>query len=207
MSKQLDPSVVSSLGDAVRELELQSCAEVVVEVRARSGSYAHADSRCGVLLAFVGLVVLLYSPWSVQPAWVAVDVLILYAIGLAVARHSDRLRRLVTTAADRDARVRTVATSVFFERGIANLEKETGVLLYLSLLEKRIEVVPDHGVLRAVPHLEWNMHVNAATNNRAATPETLLALIRSLAPFLAQCLPRRADDREELPDAPRFVAE
>ncbi len=207
MSKQLDPAVVSSLGDAVRELELRSCAEVVVEVRARSGSYAHAEARCAALLAFGGLLVLLFSPWPVRAGWVAVDVAVLYAIGLAIARRSDRLRRLVTTEADRGARVRTVATSVFFERGIANLEKETGVLLYLSLLERRIEVVPDHGVLKAVPNLEWNGLVNAARSSRAATPETLLGLIRSLAPFLAQCLPRRAGDREELPDAPRFVAE
>jgi putative membrane protein len=207
MSKQLDPAVVSSLGDAVRELESRSCAEVVVEVRARSGSYAHADARCAALLAFGGLLVLLFSPWPVQAAWVAVDVAVLYAMGIAVARRSDRLRRLVTTEADRARRVRTVATSVFFERGIANLEKETGVLLYLSLLERRIEVVPDHGVLNSVPHLEWNMHVNAATSSLSATPETLLGLIRSLAPFLAKCLPRRAGDRDELPDAPRFVAE
>ncbi len=207
MTKQLDPAVVSSLGDAVRELELRSCAEVVVEVRARSGSYAHADARFAAILAFAGLLVLLFSPWPVKAFWVAVDVAVLYAIGVAIARRSDRLRRLLTTEADRALRVRTVATSVFFERGIGNLEKETGVLLYLSLLEKRIEVVPDHGVLKAVPHLQWNGIVNGATASRTATVDTLLVLIRALAPLLAQCLPGRAGDREELPDAPRFVAE
>ncbi len=206
MARHLDPAVVTSLGDAVRDLEQQSCAEVIVEVHARSGSYAHADARFAALLAFAGLLLLLFSPWPFRAAWVAVDVALLYAIGLAISRSSDRLRRLMTTAGDRVRRVRTVAASVFFERGIANLEKETGVLLYFSILEQRIEVVADHGLLKAVPHLEWNALVNAATT-RAANAETLRELIRSLAPLLSRCLPRRSDDREELPDVPRFVVE
>ena len=129
MAKQLDAAVVSALGDAVRELETQSCAEVVVEVHARSGSYAHADGRFAALLAFAGLLVLLFSPWPFRTGWVAVDVTAFYAIGYGISRSSDRLRRLMTTEKDRARKVRTVATSVFFERGIANLEKETGVLL------------------------------------------------------------------------------
>jgi putative membrane protein len=207
LTKQLDPTVVSSLGDAVRELELCSCAEVVVEVHGRSGSYTHADGRFAAILAFAGLLLLLLSPWPFHPGWVAADVAVLYGIGIAIARRSDGLRRLMTTDHDRTTRVRTTAAFVFFERGIANLDKETGVLLYLSLLEKQIEVVADHGVLKAVPHLEWNRLVTAARSSRTASAETLLELIHSLAPLLGNCLPRRADDRDELPDAPRFVAE
>jgi putative membrane protein len=207
VTKRLDPSVVSSLGDAVRDLELCSRAEVVVEVHGRSGSYAHADGRFAAILAFAGLLLLLFSPWPFHAGWVATDVAILYAVGMAIARRSDGLRRLMTTGRDRTTRVRTTAAFVFFERGIANLDKETGVLLYLSLLERQIEVVADHGVLKAVPHLEWNRLVTAARDSRAATPESLLGLIHALAPLLGDCLPRRPEDRDELPDAPRFVAE
>ena len=207
MTKQLDPAVVASLGEAVRELELCSCAEVVVEVHGRSGSYAHADGRFAAILAFAGLLLLLFSPWPFQPGWVAADVAVLYGIGIAIAQRSDQLRRWMTTDGDRSARVRTMAAFVVFERGIANLDKETGVLLYLSLLERQIEIVADHGVLKAVPHLQWNRLITTARSSRAATAQTLLDLIHELSPLLGDCLPRRADDRDELPDTPRFVAE
>lgn len=206
MAKQLDPATVTALSDAVRDLERQSCAEVVVEVHARSGSYAHADGRFAAVVAFAGLLLLLFSPWPFRPAWVAVDVAVLYAIGYFVSRSSNRLRRVMTTENERNRKVRTAATSVFFERGIGNLEKQTGLLLYLSILERRIEIVADHGVLKAVPHLEWNALVNGA-GKQVANTDSLRALIRSLEPVLAQCLPSRPEDREELPDAPRFVVE
>ena len=154
--RQLDPSVTRAITDAVHELERCSCAEVVVEVRGRSGSYAHADVRFASVLAFVALLVLLFSPWHFAPAWVAIDVAIAWILGLLISQRSFAVQRLMTTAKDRASRVRLVAASVFHERGLANTRAETGLLLYHSVLERRIELLADRGVLEAVPSLEWN---------------------------------------------------
>lgn len=75
-------------------------------------------------------------------------------------------------------------------------------LIFMAMVERLYQ-----STTKAGSCIEWNRLVNAATRSRAATPETLLDLIRSLAPFLARCLPCRTGDRDELPDAPRFVAE
>jgi putative membrane protein len=207
MPRQLDPTITASLTQAVHDLELRSCAEVVVEVRARSGSYAIADARFAAILAFAGLLVLLFSPWPFQTPWVAVDVAILYAIGIAVAQRSDFVRRLMTSRRERNVRVQTTARAVFVERGVSYTEKATGLLVYLSLLEKQFEIVEDRGVLLAVHPEQWNRLVATARETRSANVASLLDLIHGLAPVLCECLPGGDDNRDELPDAPRFVIE
>ncbi|MEA2164982.1 MAG: putative rane protein [Thermoanaerobaculia bacterium] len=207
MSKQLDPAITNSLTEAVRELEMRSCAEVVVEVRARSGSYAIADARFAAALAFAGLLVLLFSPWPFQTPWVAIDVAILYVIGIGIAQRSDFIRRLMTSQRERTSRVQTTARAVFVERGVTYTEKASGLLVYLSLLERQFEIVEDRGVLKAVEPEQWNRLVASARASRIANLLTLRELIKSLAPVLCACLPGGNDNRDELPDAPRFVIE
>lgn len=206
MAKKIDPAVAAALTDAVRELELCSYAEVVLEVRSRSGSYAHADARFASLIAFVALLVLLFSPWPFQPAWVAFDVAATWVLGLFASRKSDTVRHLMTTKRERVAQARLVAAAVFHERGVANTSSESGVLVYLSLLEKHVELLADRGVLEAVPPLEWNRVVETA-RERHASVGTLLDVVRELTPLLGRCLPVREGDVDELDNAPRFVTD
>ena len=78
-------------------------------------------------------------------------------------------------------------------------------LVYLSLLERRLEVVADHGILRAVPPLKWNHAVfdlkQVALDPR---PEELIKAIRVLGCLLAECLPATHEHRNELSDSPRI---
>ena len=204
--KALDPRTTAELTEAIHALERRSCAEVVIEIRARSGSYAHADARFAAALAFVALLVLLFSPWTFAPLFVLLDVAIVYAIGLFVSRRTDSIRRWMTMSKEREAAVHTVAASLFFDRGIANTTGETGVLVYLSLLERRIELIADRGVLVAVPSLAWNQVIAMARQKRA-TIATLIEILKALEPLLECHLPWREGDVDELQNAPRFVIE
>jgi putative membrane protein len=201
----VDPAVAAALTDAVRELEKRSCAEVVVEIRSRSGAYAHADARFASLIAFLALVVLLFSPWTFGAGWVVVDVAVAWLIGLVAASKSDALRRVMTTARERTAQVHATASAAFHDRGVANTSAETGVLVFLSMLERRMELVADRGVLKTVPAEEWSAIVEAA-RGRDATTATLLETVRALTPVLECHLPVREGDVDELCDVP-FVTE
>ena len=202
--KQLDPAVTAAITDAVRELEKCSCAEVVVEVRARSGSYGHADARFASLVAFVALLVLLFSPWPFHPMWVAIDVALVWFAGVFTARRSDGARRLMTAERERETQVRVLAASVFHDRGVAHTAGETGVLVYLSMMERRLELLADRGVLESLPTLEWN---RLSARGGESTTETLLAVIRELTPLLERYMPIGEGDQDELCNVPRFVSE
>jgi putative membrane protein len=202
---QFDQTSCDQIAQCVREIEAGTDAELVIAVRARSGSYHHADYLCGALLAYAGLLFLLFSPWSFAHYWVAVDVALLFALGVYSCSRSDGLRRRLTTRKYRAEAARAGASAMFYEAGVANTMNEMGVLVYLSLLERRLEVIADRGILRAVPPLEWNECVfDLHQAGRRPHPETLLEALCRLGALLAKCLPPTGENPNELGDMPRF---
>ena len=202
---RFDQSACDELADCVREIENQTDAEIVIAVRARSGSYRHADYLCGAILSFASLLFLLFAPFEFQHYWVAIDVLLLFGLGAYLCSRSSSLRRLLTTEDYRAQIVRTGAAAMFYEAGIANTDAEMGVLIYLSLLEQRLELIADRGVLKAAPPLEWNERVYELHRaGRIPQLDTLRKEIRELGSLLAKHLPPTGKNPNELPDMPRF---
>lgn len=202
---RLNQSACDELAACVREIEAQTDAEIVIAVRARSTTYRHADYLCGAILAFLGLLFLLFSPFEFQHYWVAIDVVLLFALGAYVSSRSNALRRLLTTKQYRADAVRQGAAAMFYEAGIANTDAEMGVLIYLSLLERRLELIADRGVLKAAPPLEWNERVYELHRaGRVPQLDTLRQKIQDLGALLSKHLPPTGQNPNELPDMPRF---
>ncbi|MDX6695940.1 MAG: putative rane protein [Blastocatellia bacterium] len=202
---QFDQSACDRLAECVKEIERGTDAEIVIVVRARSGSYRHADYLCGAILSFAGLLFLLFSPFDFGHYFVAIDVALLFALGCYLSSRSSGLRRLLTTSKHRQEAVRTGAAAMFYEAGIANTDAEMGVIIYLSLLERRLEIIADRGVLKAAPPLEWNECVyELHRSGRRPQLETLLQGLRTLGALLARVLPPTGENPNELPDMPRF---
>jgi putative membrane protein len=202
---RFDDAAREALTNCVTEIEKTSDAELVLVVRARSGSYRHADYLFGSLLAFAGLNFLLFSPVSFSVYWVAIDVALLFALGAFFSSRSKAIRYLLTSKRHRKEAVRSGAAAMFYEAGIANTEAEMGVLIYLSLLERRLELIADRGILKGVPALDWNQIVfELHQAGKKPEPETLLTGLRNLGHLLAQHLPATGENPNELPDMPRF---
>src|SRR5258705_11125411 len=147
---KFDQSACKALADCIKEIEKTTDAELVVVVKGRSDHYRHADYLFGALLALAGLLFLVFSPFTFHPYWFVVDVIALFAVGAYVSSRSHAIRRLLTRAKFRADAVRKSAAATFYDAGIANTNSEMGVLIYLSLLERRLELIADRGVLKAV---------------------------------------------------------
>lgn len=202
---QFDQSACDRLADSVREIERETDAEMVIVVRARSGNYRHADYLCGALLAFASLLFLIFSPVDFGPYFVVIDVALFFALGAYISSRSSALRRWLTTKKYRADAARMGAAAMFYEAGIANTDAEMGVLIYLSLLERRLEIIADRGVLKAAPPLEWNECVYELHRaGRRPQLDALLQALKHLGAVLAECLPPTGENPNELPDMPRF---
>jgi len=205
MSSVFDSAARTALTNCIREIEKRTDAELVLVVRARSGSYMAADYLFGALLAFAGLNFLLFSPFNFHQYWVPFDLALLFILGTYVSSRSNTIRRCLTRKSARKKSVREGAAAMFYEAGIANTKAEMGVLVYLSLLERRLELIADRGVLKGVPALEWNQVVfELHQAGKQPHPETLSAGLGKLGVLLAQHIPASAENPNELPDAPRF---
>src|SRR5437667_3878081 len=200
-----DQAASENIARAVRDVEKATDAEVVIVVRGRSGSYRHADYLFGALLAFVGLLFVLFSPFDFHTYWVPFDVALLFAVGAFGSSKSDTIRRLLTTDGFRTKAARAGAAAMFYEAGIANTHAENGLLIYLSLLERMMEVIADRGILKAVPPLKWN-HTIFELKQVAhdPEPEKLVKAVHDLGRVLAEHLPPTGENPNELADGPRI---
>jgi putative membrane protein len=202
---KFDQATGESLAQAVRDIEKNSDAEIVIVVRGRSGTYRHADYLCGAIAAFVGLIFVLFSPFEFHTYWVPIDVAALGVLGAFVSSRSDLLRRTLTSRDFRAKAARTGAAAMFYEAGIANTSAENGLLIYLSLLERRLEVIADRGILKAIPALKWNNSVFELKRlGRSPEPEALLKALQDLGYLLAEHMPATGENPNELPDGPRI---
>src|SRR5438552_13301521 len=202
---KFDQAASDALARAVRDIEKDTDAEIVIVVRGRSGIYRHADYLCGAIVALIGLIFVLLSPFEFHTYWVPIDVVLLFAAGAFLSSRSDMIRRLLTAKNFRAQAARNGAAAMFYEAGIANTHAENGLLIYLSLLERRLEVIADRGILKAVPPLKWN-HSVFELKQIAQNPdsEKLVKAVRDLGRVLAEHMPPTGENSNELADGARI---
>jgi putative membrane protein len=202
---RFDNSACDTLAGCVQEIEKNTDAELVIVVRARSANYSHADYLFGFSLALVVLVFLIFSPFSFPEFLVPIDIAVAFVVGSIICWKSTALRRLFSREKFRKNAVRTAAAAMFYEAGIANTNAEMGVLIYLSLMERRLELIADRGVLKKVPAQDWNHQLFELHKvGKDPTPKAFQDAIIDFGKVLAAHVPATGENPNELPDKPRF---
>jgi putative membrane protein len=196
----LTDAAKKALSDAVRDVESRCSAELVVAVRARSGSYLHADLIAGILVALAGLTGLLFSPWPFDLVWFVIDPLLAGALGAFLASRLPAVRRALTFQRVRRRQVETAARATFVEKGVHGTTGRTGVLVYISLLEHEAAVIHDLGVETLATTDGWQLAVEEIEEavRRGEDGVALAALVRALGDVLAPALVRSTHDVDEL---------
>jgi uncharacterized membrane protein len=181
----------------LHELELRSEAEVVLVVRKVSGNYRDIDYLFGGALAFLALCLILFSPWEVDDFSIPLPVLLVFFAGAWFCRAT-HLRRYLTRKKRREHFVRHAAEACFVEKGLHLTSKRTGILIYLSTLEGRGEILTDRGATDAISpeklaHFQRMLEANVHHRKRGRHLGTFL---RSFGVYLGEVLPPATDGRE-----------
>lgn len=112
------------------------------------------------------------------------------------------LRMALTPGGTKTRRVRRRAIQLFKVGAEKRTAGRTGVLLYLSLLEHRAEIVADKAINDEVDGEVWGEAMAALVENvKAGRPgEGMAKAVEHIGAVLAQCLPKTIDNPNELPD-------
>jgi putative membrane protein len=112
------------------------------------------------------------------------------------------LRLALTPAATKHRRVRRRAVAIFQAAAAGRTTGKTGVLIYLSLAERRAEIVADEGILKLTDDHTWGeaMHALIAEVRKGRPADGIVAAIERVGTVMAEHFPRSADDRNEIPD-------
>lgn len=187
--------------ESVRSVEAVTAAEVVVAVRKSSGHYGILAYHFGFGLAACAVLYLLLSPEPYGGAAFALDALLAFALGSLLAANLDTLRRMLARSRRLDENVSRAAKATFFELGISRTSGRNGILVYVSLFERRCVVLTDIGIESAALEPGWS-EIAAVLNQALARRNVLefCAALKSMGPILARAYPRSADDVNELVD-------
>ena len=99
------------------------------------------------------------------------------------------------------------AMQVFSQLGVWDTEENSGVLIYVQLIDRDIEIVADRGIARRVQQAEWEAVCRAMEEafRRGAYEEGAIRAIDSVTAILARHFPAGAANPNELPDKPAVI--
>jgi putative membrane protein len=186
--------------EAVREVEAATSAELVVAVRARSGSYLHADLIAGIVVGIAALAFLLFSDWEFSLGWIVLDPALAGLLGGLAASRFPALRRVLTRPAVRRQQVETAARSTFVAKRVYGTAGRTGILLYISVLEKEAVVLTDVGLETLAATESWQRVVAGIRTgvHQGEDGVQVAERVRAFAAILGPALPCATDDVDEL---------
>lgn len=207
-----DESTVERVESAVAAAERRSATEIVVYVVGRSADYPELPWK-GVAVggaAGLALATLMFwlGRWGGPPLLqVAAATLIGAGVGWLAFTLSSALRRLALTGERLGRAVERRAGLAFLDERVYATRDGTGLLILISLFERRCVVLPDRAVSDLIDRSEWGEMASAvAVGVRAGKPApALVAVITQFGELLEERgLTRRRDDEDELSDTVRL---
>jgi uncharacterized membrane protein len=104
----------------------------------------------------------------------------------------------------REELARARAENLFTRLRVWDTMHNSGVLIYVQLVDRRIEIVADRGISAKVEQAEWNAVCRALEESfrKKQYVEGALEAIDSVTRILASHFPARVENPNELPDEP-----
>jgi putative membrane protein len=195
----LDQAACASIEATIQDVERATSSEIVVAEVRSSDDYTDLALAYGTGLALTAAAALHVFVPAIEVAvllWIEAAVVLASVLAF---RTGPVLRVLVPKQRLRQS-VERCARELFFEHRLFATREHTGVLILVSALEHRVAILGDIGVDQHVHAAGWAVHVQRITqairDGRAA--EGICEVTRSIGVVLAEHLPKRADDTDEL---------
>jgi len=195
----------------VRDVEASTSAEIVPLIRSASSAYRAAVLRgalaAGAVLA-AGATALdaALMPWgalSLLDLWVyPVVFAICFAVVFLLSSWIPSLAKLLVSRAEMSAEVAEAAITSFYRHRVSETRGRTGILLFVSVFERRVVVLADAGISAKVPQDTWQQVVDIVLEGIRAgrAADGLCRAITRCGEIVAAQLPILAEDTNELGD-------
>lgn len=210
----------ANVSAAVATVERQTAGEVVTIVTQQSDDYAEIALLWSAFVAFLALAVLTLFPdfylglydrltggwvqeWHPRGVFaVALLVAVLKFAGMWLLQLWRPLRLFLVPGPVKHARVRARAITCFKVGAERRTHGRTGILIYLSMAERRAEIVADEAIAGKVAPEVWGeaMAAMLAHLREGRVADGMVAAIAKVGEVLAGHFPLVDGDTNELPD-------
>jgi putative membrane protein len=200
--KRFDSAIIKQITAGVTAAEGVSTLEIVVRVVARSGSYRDLAWKAASVVGLAALAALLYLPFNFRDVFVLPNVLIIAAAGGWIIGKCDPVLRALAGKKRCRAQVELYARDGFMDHSVSATRERTGVLVYVSMFEDDVLVIPDFGADGAAPEAEWHQVIDVGHDVTKPIEQRTLAVLDALKVLGQGHLPATGDNPNELPNEP-----
>lgn len=214
----LKPAGRERIRKAVEQAEKNTGGEILTAIIPESDDYRAQEMAFGVicaLLTYILMVVFFTSFiqvldrlfWTDSPRMIPLSMmavtLFVGALGYTLAQIPF-IDRLIIGKKTMQEAVRRRAMRHFVESAAYDTIDRTGIMLFISVMERRVELLADKGINEKVSPETWESIVNSLVKGirEKKVMESMEAAIADIGKILSEHVPPRPDDTNEISDAP-----
>jgi len=208
---------MKKIGSAVKKAESKTSGEIATAMIKESYNYAIYELIFAVVIGFVYFIVMMFFTGSIEQFlqgnfWdysvnymimfygfsTFIVITLFYFIG-----NISSIDRLIVPKKILIQKVQERATRYFMESGVYNTKDRTGILIFISILERRVELLADSGINAKIPQEKWQSIVDNIIKGikQKDIATHLTNSINECGDLLVEHFPIQADDKNELTDA------
>ena len=213
---------------AIKEAESHTSGEIVTMVVEKSDTYRDIDIIAGLIisaaisiypaeLVYAGSEMLLrklipslnwftHVPDTTRfmtglSVFIALTIILHFPVKI-IFKIFPSLKRLILSIKRMDSEVHERALRGFSEHGLNNTKDATGILFLVSILERRVHVLADHGIYTKIKQESLDRYAASIGKGIASGKggEALCNAIKEAGKELEKYFPRSGDDKNELTD-------
>ena len=191
----------TQLRAAIRQAESQTSGEIVTVIAQASGDYFYYPTLWAAILAILAPFLTTLLRLSFAPLGIVELQLLVFALLSLIFRWPPIKMRIVPRAVKQQYCARR-AREQFLAQNLHTTRERTGVLLYVSVAERHVELLADAGINALVPEGTWDAVVNKLTAQVKAgqVGAGFVEAVNAVGAQLAAHFPASGTNPNELPD-------
>lgn len=207
----------ATIKNAVAEQEVKTTGEIALAVTPESAHYSFWELLAADTFAAIVLFILLPLSdklldlykivfWHNQPGYILPLVFIIscfasVAIGFYVC-NIPAIDRLVIPGSVRKQCVTNRAMRYFTESGVYQTKSNSGILIFVSYMERQVRIIADSGISAKISQDMWDLIADelAEEIKKGNTVQAFTNAIEKCGALLAQNFPAEEENPNELPD-------
>lgn len=194
------------VSEVVREVEKTTSGEIVPMLVTRSHDYPMATTLCTLILSLPLALLLTHLLGSYlwlgsQNMWLLLIFFILLGLGLwPMIARLPRLQYYFLNPREVEREVREGAIAAFYAEKLYKTAEENGILLYISVLERKVWILADAGIDAKIDPDTWKAVVDKLTEGirREQRCQAICSAIRETGNILRHHFPYQRGDSDEL---------
>ncbi|MDC1174264.1 TPM domain-containing protein [Bacteriovoracaceae bacterium] len=186
--------------EAISLVEARTDAEVIPIIFRKSDNYPGAHLRCAILFGMLIPAIIYMIPIDFDRPELYVYGQITGLLLGYVLTFNDRMKRLFCTFGEMKEEVYQRCTQAFLENGLHTTKDNTGILIAISLLEHKVEIMADYGINQKVNKNTWKEICQGLTKKIKSGDINggIVEAINECGKHLIEHFPKTEDNQNEL---------